>query len=112
MMPPVYAATDDSSTMRPNPRAAMPGSTRRASWKRGAQVHRVQPVPLLERDLLDAPARRVDARVGDEDIDRPELGLDRVDERVGGGGVGEVGAGGGRAAAARPDLVRDRRRCG
>jgi hypothetical protein len=71
--------------------------------ERRAQVHGVEAVPLLERDLLDPAARRVDAGVGDQDADRPEPGLGGVDERIGGGRVGEVGPGRDRAAAEAAD---------
>ena len=68
---------------------------RLAGEERAAEVHRLDPVPLVGRDLIER--RRVeDARAGDEDIDRPELRLGDLDDPSDVVGVGDVHAGGGR----------------
>jgi hypothetical protein len=85
-----------------------PGQQPPRHQERRAQVHRVQAVPVLDRDRLDRAGSCHHAGVGHQDVDRAELRLDRLAHRVRRVRLGQVRGHGARAAPRAAQLGHDR----
>ena len=104
---PDCALDDEMVTMRPQPGGEHVGDRGLHAVERAGEVDREDPVPLLGGDVGER-VERLDARAGDEDLDRTELGADARERGVDRRAVGDVdldadralAAGGGTSAAA------------